>query len=244
GYRGKAPDLGAYEFGGPRWVAGADWRDPDMAMPPARNLAYAPRKPVTAETMIMDGLVLWFDATDKASLEFGTDGNVRAWRDKSSHRRVARVAQPNGVVKWIAQGMNGRAVLWGNGTGSLRVADLKREPGPVVVFVVSQALAARGPSWQRIIASFNGAGQEWVTPNWMIGAPGGAKTATWEAQVFTIQERNRAALGTITVLGASASQGQALGGDIGEVLVFGRTLRFDEMEAVQKYLAAKWGIAE
>ncbi|MBT3290899.1 MAG: hypothetical protein HN380_26370, partial [Victivallales bacterium] len=118
------------------------------------------------------------------------------------------------------------------------------EPGPVVVFVVSQALAARGPSWQRIIASFNGAGQEWVTPNWMIGAPGGAKTATWEAQVFTIQERNRAALGTITVLGASASEGQALGGDIGEALVFGRTLRFDEMEAVQKYLAAKWGIAE
>ena len=244
GHRGQAPDLGAYELGGSRWVAGADWRDPDMAVPPDRDLAYAPRKPVTAETMIMNGLVLWLDATDKASLEFGADGTVRAWRDKSPHRRVARLAQPDGTVKWIAQGMNGQAVLRGDGTGSLRVADLKREPGPVVVFVVSQALAARGPSWQRIIASFNGAGQEWVTPNWMIGAPGGAKTATWEAQVFTIQERNRAALGTITVLGASASEGQALGGDIGEALVFGRTLRFDEMEAVQKYLAAKWGIAE
>jgi hypothetical protein len=28
GFVGKAPDLGAYELGGPRWTAGADWRDP------------------------------------------------------------------------------------------------------------------------------------------------------------------------------------------------------------------------
>ena len=78
----------------------------------------------------------------------------------------------------------------------------------------------------------------------MIGAPGGAESATWDAQVFTVQKRHGAALGTITVLGASASQGQALGGDVGEVLLFDRSLRFDEMEAVQKYLAAKWGIVD
>ena len=34
---------------------------------------------------------------------------------------------PNGVVKWVAGGMNGQAVVRGNGTGSLRVADLKHE---------------------------------------------------------------------------------------------------------------------
>lgn len=244
GYQGKAPDLGAYEFGGPRWVAGADWRDPDAPTAPARNLAYAPCGPITAKTMITDGLALWFDAADKASLELGPDGTVKAWRDKSPHRRVALPAQADGSVKWIAEGMNGQAVLRGDGTGSLRVADLKREPGAMTVFVVSQALEACGPSWQRIMANYTGVGQEWVEPNWMIGAPGGAKTATWDAQVFTVQKRNRAALGTITVLGASASQGQALGGDVGEVLLFDRSLRFDEMEAVQKYLAAKWGIAD
>ena len=52
------------------------------------------------------------------------------------------------------------------------------------------------------------------------------------------------ALGTITVLGTSTGHGQALGGDVGEVLVFDRTLQFDEMEAVQKYLAAKWGTTD
>jgi len=130
----------------------------------------------------------------------------------------------------------------GNGTGSLRVADIKGEPKPVTVFVVTQALEAVGPTWQRVIASFTGVGQEWVLPNWMIGVPGGEKPATWPARVFTYQQRAGAALGTITVLGASAVQGQALGGDISEVLVFDRSLRFDEAEAVSSYLKAKWGL--
>ena len=38
--KGKAPDLGAYEFDGPHWVAGADWRDPEAPAAPARSLAY------------------------------------------------------------------------------------------------------------------------------------------------------------------------------------------------------------
>jgi hypothetical protein len=37
-------------------------------------------------------------------------------------------------------------------------------------------------------------------------------------------------------------QGQAQGGDVGEVLVFDRSLRFDESEAVSNYLKVKWGI--
>jgi hypothetical protein len=28
GFKGKAPDLGAYEFGGERWVSGHDWGEP------------------------------------------------------------------------------------------------------------------------------------------------------------------------------------------------------------------------
>jgi hypothetical protein len=42
GYRGRAPDLGAYEFGGPRWVAGADWRDPEAEAPAAKDLRFTP----------------------------------------------------------------------------------------------------------------------------------------------------------------------------------------------------------
>lgn len=59
---------------------------------------------------------------------------------------------------------------------------------------------------------FHGNGAR-VMAELMIGVPGGEKPSTWPAQVFTILTRNDAALGTITVLGASAVQGQALGGD-------------------------------
>ncbi|MEI6499681.1 MAG: hypothetical protein WCP21_01500, partial [Armatimonadota bacterium] len=149
---------------------------------------------------------------------------------------------PNGSVKWVADALNGQPVVRGNGTGSLRVADVKGASGPVAVFVISRALEAVGPDWQRIMANFTGVGKEWEQPNWMIGVPGGKSASTWPARMFTYSQRGGAALGTITVLGASQEQGQALGGDVAEVLIFDRLLRFDETEAVTNYLKAKWGI--
>ena len=244
GYQGKAPDLGAYEFGGPRWTAGASWKDPDMPAEPARNLAYAPHPPITEKIMITDGLALWLDAADATTLDVAPDGAVQAWRDKSPARRVALPVAQTGAVKLVAGALNGHPVVRGTGMQSLRVADLRRGPGAVTVFVVSQGPTACGPAWQRMIASYNGTGQEWVLPNWMIGNPGGEKPTTWPARTFMLQQRVNAALGTITVLGASATDGQYLGGDVAEVLVFGRTLSFDEAEAVQNYLKAKWGVTD
>jgi hypothetical protein len=34
-YEGSAPDLGAYEYGKPRWVAGADWQERPWSYPPS-----------------------------------------------------------------------------------------------------------------------------------------------------------------------------------------------------------------
>ena len=39
GFQGKAPDLGAYESGGERWVAGADWKESFTLLEPAGNPA-------------------------------------------------------------------------------------------------------------------------------------------------------------------------------------------------------------
>jgi hypothetical protein len=33
-FSGSAPDLGAYEYGQPRWIAGADWQEPAWTYPP------------------------------------------------------------------------------------------------------------------------------------------------------------------------------------------------------------------
>lgn len=242
GFIGAAPDRGAYELGGENWTAGADWADEDAPAPLARDLSYTPHPAITEGTMITEGLALWLDAADASTLELGEDGTVAAWHDKSPARRVALPALPGGSVKLEAGALNGKPVVRGNGTGSLRVADMKGEPGGLSVFVVCQALEAAGPDWQRIAASFDGQGQEWVSPNWMIGVPGGKNPTTWPARVFLLQQRAGASLGTVTVLGASAVNGQALGGDIAEVLVFGRPLRFDETQVVLDYLEAKWGL--
>jgi len=66
--------------------------------------------------------------------------------------------------------------------------------------------------------SFLDVGQHCVLSNWMIGAPGGKTPPTWSSRPFLFQQRGGAALGRITVLGALAAQGQALGGDVSEVL--------------------------
>ena len=44
-YQGTAPDLGAYEFGEPRWVAGADWKEqPWVYPPPETNIVNGQRQ--------------------------------------------------------------------------------------------------------------------------------------------------------------------------------------------------------
>jgi hypothetical protein len=244
GFKGKAPDLGAYEFAGERWIAGADWRDPDAPPPPPKDLTYSPRGPVTEKTMIRDGLLVWLDAADAATLDVGPGGGVQAWRDKSPGKHIALPINPARPVTLVDDGLNHLPVVRGDGTGALRISDLQRGPGAVTAFIVSQAPQAAGPSWQRLIACFTGEGQEWVLPNWNIVRVGGEKPEAYPAQIFTVQQRAGAAMGKLTVLGASASDGQCLAGDVAEVLVFGRILRFDEFDAVKQYLSAKWGVTD
>lgn len=242
GFQGPAPDLGAHEFGGERWVAGADWQDPEAPPPPPRNLQYAPRGPITEDSMIVEGLRLWLDAADADTLDLEPNDTVVGWRDKSPGRHVALPGNATGSVRLVLEALSDKPVVRGDGTGNLRIEDLRTEPGAVTAFIVSQAPGAAGPSWQRVIASFTGEGQEWEPPNWMVLRPAGEKPEAYPARLFAVQQRTGASLGLITILGASASVGQCLAGDVAEVLVFDRTLRFDEFEAVERYLKAKWGL--
>jgi hypothetical protein len=40
-YQGAAPDLGAYEYGEPRWTAGADWTEQPWTYPPPQTAAFS-----------------------------------------------------------------------------------------------------------------------------------------------------------------------------------------------------------
>ncbi|MCE5240241.1 right-handed parallel beta-helix repeat-containing protein [bacterium] len=242
GFAGRAPDLGAYEFGGARWVAGADWRDPQAPPPPTHDLSFTPRTTLTESTMIREGLLVWLDAADAATLTTGADGAVAAWRSKGPGQLVALPRDPaQPPVRLAPNGLNGRAVVRGTGVGALRLTIPERAPGPLTVLVVSQAPEASGPAWQRIAAASRPTPKEWEAPNWTIVRRGGEKPQAYGPQVFSVQMR-AGVLDRLTILGASESAGQNLYGDVAEVLIFGRALRFDEMLSVEQYLNRKWGL--
>ena len=118
GFQGKAPDLGAYEAGCPRWTAGADWRDTAATLP-TKNLQYRPQPPITETTMIKAGLVLWLDAQAPTTLDLTQEGAVLAWRDRSSSGLVAKPTNTNGAQKVVADGLHGKPVIRSNGRAPL-----------------------------------------------------------------------------------------------------------------------------
>lgn len=240
GFVDRAPDVGAYELGRPRWTAGANWRDPQAPPPPPHDLTFNPRTTITEETMTRDGLLLWLDAADAATLTTGAEGAVAEWRSRMGSLAAVPV-EPGRSVRLVPDALNGKPAVRGTGVGALRVALPAREPGPLTVLIVSCGAEAAGPAWQRIAAASRETPQEWEAPNWIIMRPGAQKPVAYPAQLFMAQPR-RGNLDRLTLLGASVNNDQNLCGDIAEVLVFERALRFDEMLSVQQYLTKKWGL--
>jgi len=206
------------------------------------DLAFTPRKPVTEASMITEGLQLWLDAADAGTLETDVQGNVRRWRDKSGKGHHALPADPSKLLRLQADPLNGKPVIRGTGAAGMRVGAIRAGLGPFTLFVVSQAGEAGGPEWQRIIGSWCGKGKDWLPPNWTIVRPGGAKPAAYAAKVFTISKRDGHALAGITLGDSPSGAHQSFTGDIAEILLFDRCLRFDEADAIEQYLTQKWGL--
>lgn len=241
GYLGAAPDLGAYEAGGPYWVAGADWRADDMPAALPMDLSFRPRGPVREQSMVTEGLQLWLDAGDEGTLQVDGRGAVSEWRDKSSkgHHAVAGAPQPPTLQKGA---MNGKPLLRGSGVSSMSIAGhIRAAEGPATAFVVSQGLVAGGPPWQRLIGSSCGTGDDWVTPNWMVMRPGGGQPAAYPPTVFVVTFEGGKVLDNLTLFGPATKAPQFLTADIAEVLVYDRRLAGDEADAITEYLQAKWG---
>ncbi len=234
GFQGAAPDLGAYEFRGPRWKPGADWSDPDAPKAPPRNLQYTPRGPVDENSMILDGLVLWLDASDRATLDVDSDGNVLAWRDKSPGKRVAKADDSKVVIHLIGDALGGRSVVRGTGKGRLLVPAIRNEPGQVTALVLSRGIDASGPTWQRIIQCYSGEGKTWERPNWEIMRPAGKQPEPYGGRVFIVEHSQDASLGELRLAAGTA--------DVAEILIFDRSLRFDELQSVAQYLRTKWSV--
>ena len=99
----------------------------------------------TAHSPSSDGLCVWLDASDAASVTH-TDGAATLWRDKSGHNRDAIAA---GRPVRVDQAFNGKAAVRFSGKDAFTLKPLATAPGPLTVFVVSQRLEpqAGGTKW-------------------------------------------------------------------------------------------------
>ena len=231
GFVGAAPDLGAYERGGTLWRPGADW-DPNPT--PRPDIAFTPQGEITEEGMIQDGLLLWLDASAKSTLE-QADGALTRWHDRRQNGQAA-VA---GAGFASAAGM-GRTVVRCTGESGLRVGTLREEEGPATVLVVAGSTSGATKPWQRLFVSWSSGGNDWVKPNFIIMRPNGGKPTPFAPRIFMAEHAGSVVLDNIHLASSAQSDHQGFIGDLAEVLVFGRRLRFDELLAIQNYLRTKW----
>jgi hypothetical protein len=188
-----------------------------------------------------DGLRLWLDASDAASIAAGPDGPVKAWADKSPDGHPVRV---EGEPKLIPDAMNGLPVIRLDGHAAFTVGDVRSEPGPVTVFVVSrrpQELAS-DDRWQRIFSSWDGSetpdhqGQNFA----VLAGDGGSGDAYGPSVSYT--PISGAVIRNLTVGRTAMGNWQGFRGDLAEVLVYDRGfLSEDAIQIVLQYLSEKWG---
>lgn len=235
GFIGQAPDLGAYERGLPVWRAGADW-DPNPTVRP--DIAFTPQPPITERTMVQEGLRLWLDASAGETLEL-EEGTLVRWRD----RRQNGITATGGPGLSPAEGM-GRTVIRCSGERGLNVGTLRAETGGATVLLVAGSESTSTKPWQRLFVSWCGNGDNWVKPSFIIMRPNGAAPTPFEPRILLVQYPQGVVLDNITVACSGQENGQGFIGDVAEVLVFDRSLRFDELLAIQEYLTKKWSIKD
>jgi hypothetical protein len=233
GFLGTAPDLGAYERGGMLWRPGADW-DPSPTVRP--DIAFTPRAEVTEKTMPQDGLLLWLDASAQNTLQ-QAGGALTRWLDRRMNGRTAIAGAGFSAISGM-----GRTVVHCDGKSALTGGTLRKEKGPATVLLVANSASAALKPWQRLFISWSGEGPDWVSPSFIIMRPDGANPKPFGPRSFLAEQADEVVLDHVRLAGAVQGPHQSFLGDLAEVLVFDRPLRFDESLAIRHYLRAKWSL--
>ena len=192
--------------------------------------AAAPQLPST------DGLCVWLDASDAASMECA-DGAVTRWRDKSSHSHDATAS---GKPTRVEQAFSGKAAVRFSGKDAFTLAPVSAQSSPLTVFVVSQRLEAQasGSKWQRLVSVRLGTSPDNRPPNICLSSGEASPAYAPNVRVMTHDAVAPGALAIGGTVGGAAS----FRGDIAEVLIYNRGfLSEGALRDVMEYLAAKWG---
>jgi hypothetical protein len=117
-FSGSAPDLGAYEYGQPRWIAGADWQEPAWTYPPSDASTLYPGLQGPAAEARMPAVAFMRDRVVFRGLQ---GAGYRAALCNMQGALVASVNRPEGGIyslttHRLAQGMYALKIACGNRT--------------------------------------------------------------------------------------------------------------------------------
>jgi hypothetical protein len=190
---------------------------------------------------LKDGLDVWLDAADVATVEMGADGKVGAWKDKSGKGRHAVQAQAKFCPRYLADGLNGKPTMrFDDAQGTrLELPDLSDRPinATVIAVISNPSPGLPQNSNQRIFTASNGKEYDYLC-GISCNLPG---TQTGGPRQIIYEGKDRWAK-KVRVGCFSPNDQTFFKGDISEVLVYKRTLTQEEKTKIMVYLVGKWDL--
>lgn len=208
------------------------------------SLFYAALLPAQGiDPLSFPGCRVWLDAQDTATLTINA-GRVEHWGNKATtgNHAVQTTASARPVVD--SAGVNSLPAVFFDGSSRSLVfqQNIRATPGEYHCFVVARGVGS-GQTFQQIVGSYSGTGNNFTAPNWFVNGP---RNPDGTPLPFT--PRVIASTGTGHVL-QSMTVGRAANGTfnhfngwVAEVIVYDRLLLNSEAIAVMDYLATRWAL--
>lgn len=172
---------------------------------------------------LKDGLAVWLDAADAATIERGMDGKVGAWKDKSGNGRHAVQARAESRPRYLAGGLNNKATLRFDDAQRTRLElpDLSDQPitATVIAVISNPAPGVPGNNYQRIFTASDGKAPDYlcgISCNLSEAETGGPRQITYEGRD---RWAKRVRIGCF-----SPTDQTYFEGDLSEIIVYNRAL--------------------
>jgi len=188
---------------------------------------------------LREGLEVWLDASDAATVAKDAEGRVREWRDKSGKGRHATQGASDLCPMYDPRGLNGKAALrFDDGRKTrMELPDLSERPITATIFAVISNPEPGLPNNhnQRIFTASNGKEYDYLCG--LCCSIAGTQTGGPRQIVFEAKDRWAK---SVRIGCFSPNYQTFFRGHIAEILVFGRSLAPDERANVTAYLTGKW----
>jgi len=212
-----------------------------------------------------EDVLVRLDATDRSTFTFNTEAsstNISEWVDADG-RGLVYSNSTSEEQPFLNEGaINGRDAVFFHGNRSRLATTTTIDPK--AVFAVTRMSNTPHPIGWGCAGLFgasgydcgircdNGNDRNWQKDNWLKFGDvrqNGVNGTHWEWNIAYVDSFVMGGVDITAVPTAvgdywhHATNKRGIRGDVGEVIVYGRTLDLDETAAVEAYLAKKWGIA-